>query len=73
MSAEPKITILRKDCPDDETCAAFTEVSSEPDYLYAIVEMVSDPAILAAHRHAMAPHEVLVRFPRTLAPELAVQ
>lgn len=38
------------------------EVAAEGSELYLSAEPVSDPDVLAAHRHLMAPHEVLVHY-----------
>jgi hypothetical protein len=64
------IRVLRGTCADEETCAAVTRVEHHEQWRYLIAEPVTDPAILAAHDSRMAPHEVLVRFPSDLIPEV---
>jgi hypothetical protein len=64
------VRVLRGTCADEETCAAVTRVEHDTQWRYMIGEPVSDPAILAAHADRMAPHEVLVRYPVGLIPEI---
>lgn len=72
MSKPEKIVVhvLRGTCADEETCAAVTRVEHDTHWRYLIGEPVTDPAILAAHADRMAPHEVLVRYPTGLIPEI---
>ena len=72
MSKPPDVVVrvLRGTCADEETCPAVTRVEHDPHWRYLIGERVSDPAILAAHAGRMADHEVLVRFPADLIPEV---
>lgn len=64
------VRVLRGTCADEETCATVTRVEHDKQWRYLIGEPVSDPAILAAHADRMAPHEVLVRYPAGLIPEI---
>lgn len=72
MPAPEKIvvSVLRGSCPDEETCPAVTRVEHDHDGRYLIGERVTDAAILAAHAGRMADHEILVRFPLNLIPEV---
>lgn len=70
MKPKINVTVHRGSCGDDDTCTAFTTIDTDPDGGYVIVELVTDPEVLAAHAHRIGPGEGLGRVPRDLAPEV---
>lgn len=67
---EPRMTVHRSSCGDDDTCDSFTTIDTDPEGGYVIGTLVTDPAIIAAHGRKLGPGEVVIRLDRALAPEV---
>lgn len=55
-------------CPDERTCVSLHNLDLHPDRRYVITKRETDPQILAAFAHLMAPDEQLGWGPADFFP-----